>query len=244
MNAATGRPGGGSFFIGCHQGVLDPRASASTVVAIDVIRATTTAITAAALGHRCLLVASTEEALARAAGLDSPLLAGEIGGHKPDGFDLQNSPVEVGEDDDRSRTIVLLSTSGTPLVVAAARAAPTYVACLRNAEATASHLSRRYPRIAILGADPRGRLRREDGLCAARVGAGLRAAGFEPEDSFTERTMQRWEKAPNTAILGGRSVRYLDSSGQIHDLDFILDHIDDLQDAFVISEDIEVVRAA
>ena len=188
---------------------LDPRASASTVVAIDVIRATTTAITAAALGHRCLLVASTEEALRAAGlGLPPPPLAGEIGGHKPDGFDLQNSPVEVpGEDDDRSRTIVLLSTSGTPRWWSRPHRAaprPTWHACA-TPKRPASHLSRPLPphrdsrRRPPGTASEGGRIVRR----ASRSGAP-RAAGFEPEDSFTERTMQRWEKAPNTARFSGR----------------------------------------
>lgn len=240
---ATGSRPAGRFFIGCHHGQLDTRVSESAVVAIDVIRATTTAITAVAAGRRCFPVGSVEEAIARAAGLDNAILAGELGGRKPPGFELQNSPVEVSGDGRTDRPIVLLSTSGTPLLLAAAREAPTYAACLRNAEATAAHLSGARSRVAILGADTDGRLRREDALCAARVGRMLGAAGYEPEDTFTERILSALENAPSDAILGGRSVRYLEASDQTHDLEFILDHIEDISDAFVINGGSEMIRA-
>ena len=53
------------------------------VVAIDVIRATTTATTAVALGRRCFPVPSLEAAVPLAAQLDRPLLVGELGGTCP-----------------------------------------------------------------------------------------------------------------------------------------------------------------
>jgi len=46
------------------------------IVAIDVIRATTTAVTAVCLGRRCFPVPSIEHALPIAARLDQPLLVG------------------------------------------------------------------------------------------------------------------------------------------------------------------------
>ena len=55
-----------------------------TVVGIDVIRATTTAVTAVAAGRRCFPVASLEEAVPLAARLANPLLVGELGGNRPD----------------------------------------------------------------------------------------------------------------------------------------------------------------
>ena len=65
------------------------------VVSIDILRATTTAATAVALGRRCYPVPSIEAALPLAARLSEPLLVGELGGNMPFGFDLTNSPFEV-----------------------------------------------------------------------------------------------------------------------------------------------------
>src|SRR5690348_15113924 len=83
------------------------------VVAVDVIRATTSAVTIAALGRRCLTAASLEAAFTLAARLDDPLLVGELGGDMPDGFHMNNSPADLEKRTDVERPIVLLSSSGT-----------------------------------------------------------------------------------------------------------------------------------
>ena len=57
------------------------------VVAVDVIRATTTAITAVAAGRQCYTAPTVEAALAVAQKLENPLLAGEFAGEKPAGFE-------------------------------------------------------------------------------------------------------------------------------------------------------------
>src|SRR5262245_29159930 len=65
------------------------------VVAVDVIRATTTAITAISTGRKCHVAPTLEAAFATASRLPSPLLAGELGGDMPDGFHMTNSPAQM-----------------------------------------------------------------------------------------------------------------------------------------------------
>jgi len=65
------------------------------VVAVDVIRATTTAVTAVAMGRKCYPVATLEQALSLASGIDNPLMVGEIGGDMPEGFEIPNSPATL-----------------------------------------------------------------------------------------------------------------------------------------------------
>src|SRR5690349_6732101 len=113
-----------------------------TIVGIDVIRATTTAVTAVAAGRRCFAVPSIEAAVPLAARLESPLLVGELGGNMPYGFHLQNSPAEMDRRTDLERPVILLSTSGTALLCDAARHGRTYAACLRNVRATLERLIR------------------------------------------------------------------------------------------------------
>src|SRR5713226_1015510 len=86
------------------------------VVAVDVIRATTSAVTVAALGRRCFAAASLEAAFDLALGMDNPLLVGELGGDMPAGFHMNNSPADLQQRTDTERPIVLLSTSGTRLI--------------------------------------------------------------------------------------------------------------------------------
>ena len=73
---------------------------AGPVVAIDVLRAFTTAAYAFASGARAIyLVGSVPEALAFKARHPGVLAMGEDRGLRPDGFDFSNSPVAVAEAD-------------------------------------------------------------------------------------------------------------------------------------------------
>ena len=205
------------------------------IVAIDVIRATTTAVTAAATGRRCYPEPTIEEAVARAATLERPLLVGELGGNMPFGFDLTNSPAAIAVQGEVERPMVLVSSSGTQLIANARQAgAPTYLACFRNYRATAAHLASRHRRVAVIGAGTRGEFREEDQMCCAWVADGLLAAGFTAEDARTTEIVTRWRGQPAEACKVSNSVNYLRRSEQLHDLDFILAHVDDLNAACVL----------
>ncbi|MBV9453673.1 MAG: 2-phosphosulfolactate phosphatase, partial [Rubrobacter sp.] len=102
------------------------------VVVVDVIRATTTAVTGVALNRRCFPTPSIEAAVTLAARLDNPLLVGELGGNMPYGFDLTNSPAALVPRSDVSRPMILLCTSGTKVICDAKECYAVYAACLRN----------------------------------------------------------------------------------------------------------------
>jgi 2-phosphosulfolactate phosphatase len=205
------------------------------VVAVDVIRATTMAITAAALGRACYPVDSLDAALRLARLLHSPLLAGEINGDMPPSFDMNNSPAELSERSDISRPLILLSSSGTRLIVNACGCDVLYLACFRNSSSTGRHLvSKNYGRIALLGAGSRGEFREEDQICCVWIGAQLVQAGYVPENETTVRVLNRWANAQASDCLHSRSVDYLRRTGQLADLRFILERIDDLDETFVV----------
>ncbi|TLY33466.1 MAG: 2-phosphosulfolactate phosphatase [Ignavibacteria bacterium] len=182
------------------------------LVAIDVIRATTTAVTAVNMGRRCFPAPSIEIALPLAARLNNPLLVGELGGNMPYGFDMNNSPAEMAHRDDLMRPMILLSSSGT-----------------------------QHNRVAVIGAGTRGEFREEDQMCCAWIAEGLMKAGYNPEDEKTKEIVTRWSGAPVQACSKGNSAEYLRNSGQARDLEFILSHVDDISSAFMVKHD-EVVR--
>jgi 2-phosphosulfolactate phosphatase len=204
------------------------------IVAVDVIRATTTAVTAVAGGQRCFPVPSLEVGFPLAARLDNPLLVGELGGNMPYGFDLANSPAAIAARTDTRRPIILLSTSGTRLIDNAQNSDATYVACLRNHGATVKHLASHHDRVAVIGAGSRNEFRREDQLCCAWIAQGLVEAGFEVEDSRTTQLIERWRGASPEVIRDGNSARYLMQTDQVPDLLFVLDHINDLGIAVIV----------
>lgn len=109
------------------------------VVAVDVLRAFTTAAYAFAAGARHIfLVDSVEEALSLKT-TDPDLLAmGEDHGRRVDGFDFSNSPAEVAAADLDDRVLVQRTSAGTRGVVAARSATRLWCSGLVCASATAA----------------------------------------------------------------------------------------------------------
>jgi len=100
------------------------------VVVIDVLRATTTIVTALANGAKAVVpAASSEEAVRLTANLEKNgiLLAGERKALKIEGFQLGNSPREMTPEVVAGKTIFLSTTNGTPALVAAQAGAPVLV---------------------------------------------------------------------------------------------------------------------
>jgi 2-phosphosulfolactate phosphatase len=204
------------------------------IVAVDVIRATTTAITAAATGRRCFPAPTIEAALALAQEFKDPVLAGESSGTMPAGFELDNSPAQLISRTDTDRPLVLVSSSGTKVIHEAAGCEATYLSCFRNYSVLAAYLSERHPRVAIIGAGSKGEFREEDQICCAWIAAGLMGNGYVAENPRTASIVSRWRDAPPTACLCSHSIDFLKRTGRLSDLDFILGHIDDLRAVFTV----------
>ena len=105
------------------------------IVVLDVLRATTTVITALANGAKAVIPAATsEEAVRLASNLekDGVLLAGERKSVKIEGFALGNSPLEMTPDVVAGKTIVLATTNGTPALVASQGGDPVLVGAPAN----------------------------------------------------------------------------------------------------------------
>jgi 2-phosphosulfolactate phosphatase len=205
---------------------------AFAVVAVDVIRATTTAVTAAAGGRECFVVPTIEAATSLAEQLTDPLLVGELGGNMPYGFHLTNSPAELASRNDVHRPMILLSTSGTRLIAEAEGAEAVYVACLRNYTVQAAHLASHHRRVAVIGAGARGEFREEDQLCCAWIAEELVRAGYVPWDANTTEIIERWSGQGLDAITRGASADYLRRTDQLRDLEFIMAHVDDVSAVF------------
>ena len=198
------------------------------VVAVDVVRATTTASTAVATGRRCFPVPTVEAARTLAGQIEGALLAGEQGGAIPPGFDLNNSPTELLARRDTTRPLILLSSSGTKLLHEASRCEAAVVACLRNYVSVTEQMPRSYRHVAVIGAGTRGEFREEDQMCCAWVAERLIALGYLPENRETLDYVKRWSGAPVDSWIHNKSAAYLRSSGQEADLEFILSHVDDI----------------
>ena len=117
-------------------------------VVIDVVRATTTITTA--LAHGCayvLPVLHVDEAfeLQRQYAQHSqrPLLGGERGGQRVEGFDLGNSPREYTSEVVENKGIIFSTTNGTRTLLALQGAAPILIGSFLNLSAICQYILRR-----------------------------------------------------------------------------------------------------
>lgn len=113
-------------------------------VVIDVLRASTTMITAVANGAvRVIPVADVAEARRIAAGVAPPaLLGGERGGVRIPDFDLGNSPLEYRPARVAGRTLVITTTNGTAALEASRGAREILVGAMVNRSAVAAAIRR------------------------------------------------------------------------------------------------------
>lgn len=105
------------------------------VVVIDVLRATSSIVTALAAGAKAVVpAASSEEAVRLTANLEKNgiVLAGERRMLKIEGFGLGNSPREMTPEAVGGKTVFLATTNGTPALVAAQGGDPVLVAAALN----------------------------------------------------------------------------------------------------------------
>jgi 2-phosphosulfolactate phosphatase len=231
----------GEVVVDCFPEVADRYLSDWTLVAVDVIRATTTAVTASWRGFRVFPAHDLEQARCLAERLADPLLVGELDGAVPPGFHETNSPAAMELRCDTARPVVLLSTSGTRLLRTGDEREATYAACLRNASAQAQWLVGRHRRIALVGAGARGEFRDEDQYGCARIALALLQAGYRPGGMTTE-VVDRWAALPPSAFADGHSAEYLRRTGQAADLDFVLHHDDDVPAVFrLVRSELECV---
>jgi 2-phosphosulfolactate phosphatase len=197
------------------------------IVAVHVISATTALVSSAAAGRATFVVPNVKSAYELSERLGDALLAGEVGGVVPEGFELPASPTALAAASGK-RPAVVLAPPGTQILVNASAAPAVYVACLRNISATVGTIASAHPRVAIIGAGQGGDLRCEDQLAVARLAQGLMDQGYEAENPFTVDLVTRWAKVGTGLVALGRSAEQLRRAGRARDLEFILAHVDDV----------------
>jgi 2-phosphosulfolactate phosphatase len=164
---------------------LDTCASADgVVVAIDVLRAFSTAAFAFAAGAREIVLAGTvEEALALRERFPGSLLMGEVDGLAVEGFDFSNSPVDLLGRDLSGRRMIQRTSAGTQGMVRSVRAEQLLAASFVCADATARFLRHTAPAsvtFVITGIYPDRFDGDEDAACADYLAALLRGETLDP----------------------------------------------------------------
>lgn len=159
----------------------------STVIVIDVLRATSTVIAAIENGAAAIIPVEdieTASKLVSKSDRDTKLLAGEWKGQPIEGFDLFNSPLEFTPERVKGKTVVFTTTNGTRAITAVSRARRILVCSINNVDAVAESIMGE-KRIAIVCAGNSGGISGEDMLCGGMlIGCiGVGAKGEKLSDS-------------------------------------------------------------
>ena len=147
--------------------VVADRLRGTTALIVDVLRASTTVITALGCGAIAIVpVRTPEEARARAMVIGNALCAGERGGERIPCFDLGNSPVEAQSRPVGGRTIVLTTSNGTRALLAARQASAIAMAGFVNLSAVVAWAEAERHDITVVCAGSMGAPSLEDQVCA------------------------------------------------------------------------------
>ncbi|MDF2671494.1 MAG: 2-phosphosulfolactate phosphatase [Paenibacillus sp.] len=136
-----------------------------TVIVIDVLRATSTIVTALAHDCSCIIPVETVQ---QAKQLQTPgdRLGGERYCKKIAGFHYGNSPLEYMSPDLAGSRVIMTTTNGTRAIQKSLKADHVLAGCLLNASACARKAASLGKEIAIVCAGTQDHFCFEDGLCA------------------------------------------------------------------------------
>ena len=186
--------------------------SATTCIVFDVLRATSSMITALANGVAEIFPVKTiEEALALRKQMPDALLGGERYGERIEGFDLGNNPFEYTAL--AGRRIISTTTNGTVALRACERAGRVLVGALLNLATLREELVRTRPaEVLLVCAGTFETFALEDAIAA-----GLLAAEF-PEAELTDAAVAalattRRFATPVEGLLAARNGRALAARG-------------------------------
>jgi len=170
----------------------------ATALVVDVLRASTSIITALANGCAAIVpLADPEDGRRRAARAPGALVAGERHGEPLAGFDLGNSPLEFTAERVAGRTIFFTTSNGTEALLAARPAAEIGVAAFVNLTAAAGWAAAAARNVVVACAGDVGQRSLEDEICAGLLVDRLRRArpdvvlGPEAEDAAARARVYR-----------------------------------------------------
>jgi 2-phosphosulfolactate phosphatase len=187
----------------------------SVAVVIDVLRATTTAVTALSRGYASVMCCADLET-ARSLRQPGRDLAGERHCRPVPGFDYGNSPRELP--DGAGRELVLCTSNGSGAIAAAALLADDVIlAALINLDAVVGVLpADRDVTVVCSGTD--GRYALEDVYVAGRIVASL--TGRRTDAALAAECLAAAYGDPREPLALSSNAKVLVESGQTADIDF------------------------
>jgi len=196
------------------------------IVAIDVLRCSSSIVTALANGAKAVIPSSTLSEARALAKRHGAILAGERKGKKPEGFELGNSPLEFTREVVRGRTVVLTTTSGTRAIVLGKKGRNVLVGSFLNLDATVRLVCQLAEAmgsgVSLVTAGTRGAFSLEDFLCAGAISDQLVQNGTRLDDGCLA-SVHAWRGARSdllSALREGLHAKRLASMGFSNDVNF------------------------
>ncbi|MDD4799093.1 MAG: 2-phosphosulfolactate phosphatase, partial [Clostridia bacterium] len=200
----------------------------STIVVIDVLRATSSMITALDAGAAYIIpCAKIADAFSARIHHPNSLLSGERKGLIIEGFDLSNSPLEFTADKVAGKPIVACTTNGTSAICTAAEqgAQELLLGSTINAEALAAYLiDCNTPRLGLVCAGTGSRTSLDDVFAAGMLINELQKhlpLSLDDGSELALLTYQRFKRDPLIAFVQSAHGRKLLSLGYDQDLKYI-----------------------
>ena len=192
------------------QFVSETELADSTVVVIDLLRASSTICHALSAGAKCVMpFVEVDEVRDKASALmsSSVVLGGERGGRRIEGFDLGNSPTEYTPEKVFGKTILFSTTNGARAVAHAHLAQRILIGSTSNRRAVVAALAEE-PAIDILCAGTGGNVTREDILAAGAIVDSLLSIpdSHWETNKWVDPVRGEWQELLSTANALGRSV--------------------------------------
>ncbi|HEY8910396.1 MAG TPA: 2-phosphosulfolactate phosphatase [Desulfosporosinus sp.] len=155
---------------------LIPYLEDKLVIVIDVLRATSTMVTALANGCQAIIpVLTSEEAMERRLTLPGSLLGGERQGIVIEGFDLGNSPFDYVPEKVGGKRVIMTTTNGTRAIRDSVAAPMIWMASFLNMQSIVSAVLRqfedngKFQGVVVFCAGTEDRFDLPDTLCAGML---------------------------------------------------------------------------
>lgn len=204
-----------------------------TVIMIDVLRASTTVVTAFANGCESIIpVEEVEDAFALQKKDESLILCGERQGKKPQGFQLGNSPLEYNREAVGGKKLVYTTTNGTRALLASQGASRVLIGAFVNLQSVVHKALSAGNDIIVLCAGREGTFSLEDAFCAGLMVQTVNSSvcNLEIEDGarwgfYAVKSMKGvldnlTDGQIHSVIANGKHGQYLNSIGLQDDLAF------------------------
>jgi len=198
------------------------------VIIIDVLRASSTIVSALANGCRGFIpILSPDKAKKKAQEFEKErvLLGGEREGIKIEGFDLGNSPREYKREVVKDKTIIFSTTNGVKTFEMAKGAHRVIIGSFLNLQAVCNYCANYTGDILIICAGKEGKFCLEDTACAGMIVNSLRKVflGGHREVDANLTAQLLYKKFDNNILeilRKSQHGRYLESIGLGEDLKF------------------------